>query len=135
MAKKDKSIEVQEKQAVEQAAGEPTWAGSYFTPAVDIYSSDTEITVVADMPGVGREGLDIDLREGVLTLLGKVEDEPTDQRIIQREYGIGGYLRKFNISDDVDVDGIEASLAEGVLTLVLPKTQAARPRKIEVRTD
>ena len=102
---------------------------------MDIYSTDEAITLVADLPGVGKEGLDIDLREGVLTLMGKVEDEPADYRILQREYEVGGYLRKFNISDDVVVEGIDASLRDGVLTLVLPKTEAARPRKIEVRVN
>ncbi len=135
MAKRNKDIEVTEKQAVETGNGEPIFAGRFYTPAVDIYSTDEAITLVADLPGVGKEGLDIDLREGVLTLMGKVEDEPADYRILQREYEVGGYLRKFNISDDVDVDGIDATLRDGVLTLVLPKTEAARPRKIEVRVN
>ena len=130
---KTNEIEVAEKQEVEETSGEPTWAGTFFSPQVDILSSDTGITLVADLPGVTREGLDIDLREGVLTLVGKVEELSPEHRILQQEYRLGGYLRRFNISDDVDRDGIHAALKDGVLTLQLPKVKSAQPRKIEVQ--
>ncbi len=127
-----KEITVRNKQAVETTSGEPTWSGRFFTPAADIYSSDEAITLVLDMPGVTQEELDIDLRDGVLTIVGKVPDEPAEYRLMQQEYEIGGYLRRFNISDKVDRDGISAKLKDGVLTLVLPKAEEIRPRKIEV---
>ncbi len=129
----DNEIEIRDKQEVDATAGEPTWAGTFFTPAADIYSTDDAITVVADMPGVSKDALEIDLREGVLTLTGKVETPPEDYRELQREYRIGGYLRKFNISDQIDQSAIEATLKDGVLTLTLPKAEEARPRKIQVQ--
>jgi len=86
-------IEVQDKKVAAPEAGEPTWSGKVFTPSVDIHATDSETVVVADLPGVTREGLEIDLREGILTLVGKVHTAPDDYRLIQREYEIGGYLR------------------------------------------
>jgi HSP20 family protein len=85
------------------------------------------------MPGVSKGSLEIDLRDGVLTLTGKVEALPEDYRALQREYQLGGYLRKFNISDRIDSAGIAATLKDGVLTLVLPRSEEARPRKIAVQ--
>ncbi len=125
-------IEVADKHEIDDTAGEPTWAGTFFSPRVDIRSSDTGLTLVADLPGVSKDGLDIDLREGVLTLLGKVEALPEEWRPLQQEYRLGGYLRRFNISDDIDREAIAATLKDGVLTLDLPKVKEAQPRKIQV---
>lgn len=126
-------IEVADKQEIDDTAGEPTWAGTFFSPRVDITSSDTGLTLVADLPGVGKDGLDIDLREGVLTLLGKVEELSPEWRPLQQEYRLGGYLRRFNISDDIDREAISATLNDGVLILDLPKLKEAQPRKIQVQ--
>ncbi len=126
-------IEVKDKQAVVESDGEPTFAGRFYQPQVDIYSTDEEITLVADVPGVQREGLDIDLRDGVLTLVGKVPEVSEELRLVQREYEIGGYMRRFNIHEDIDSEAIEARLSDGVLTVSLPLAEAARPRKIEVQ--
>ena len=133
MTEQNTEIEVREKQEVEASQGEATWEGTFFTPDVDIYSTDEGITVLADVPGVTADGLDIDLREGVLTLIGKVPAVDGGLRPVRGEYRVGGYLRRFTLSDDVDADGIEASLDAGVLTLTLPKAEKAKPRKIQVR--
>ena len=126
-------IEATEKQAVVETGSEPTFAGRFYTPQVDIYSTDEAITLVADVPGVQRDGLDIDLRDGVLTVVGKVAVPSDELRLVQREYEIGGYMRRFNIHEDIKVDAIEAKLKDGVLTVTLPLAEAARPRKIEVQ--
>lgn len=133
MTNESTEIEVQDKQTADASAGEPTWAGKFFTPAVDIYATDSETVVTADLPGVSPEGLEIDLRDGVLTLVGKAHDISGQYRALQNEYEIGGYLRRFNLSDDIDVDHIDATLRDGVLTLTLPKTKEALPRKIQVK--
>jgi len=127
-----KEIELREKQAVEQAQGEVTWEGRFFNPHVDIFSSEKDITVQADLPGVERKNLDIDLREGVLTIVGKVDEKRDGFRAIRSEYEVGGYMRRFTISDEIDTEHIAATLKDGVLTLVLPKAAKALPRKIEV---
>ena len=126
-------IEVQDKKVAAPEAGEPTWAGNYYTPSVDIHATDSETVMVADLPGVTKDGLEIDLRDGILTIVGKVHTTPDDHRLIQHEYEIGGYLRRFTLGEDVDTDRIDATLKDGVLTLVLPKSEAALPRKIEVK--
>jgi len=135
MASKEKSqpIAVRAKQEAERSSGEPTRSGRYFTPAVDIYSSETQITLIADMPGVTKDNLDLDLREGILTVVGRVDDVPTSYRPLQREYEVGGYMRRFTVGEDVDRSGITATLKDGVLTVVLPRTKEAQPRKIAVQ--
>jgi HSP20 family molecular chaperone IbpA len=115
---------------------EATRPGPLFTPAVDIYESDTAITVLADMPGVRGDGLTIDLRDNTLT----IEGAPTDvvaqgERLLLREYDTGTFYRQFRLSNAIDQGKIDASLNDGVLRLTLPKAEAARPRKIEVRSD
>jgi HSP20 family protein len=104
---------------------------------VDIFESDDAITVLADMPGVRVDGLNIDLHEDVLTIDGRVANdlEGKDERVLMREYATGGYRREFRLTNLIDRDRIDASLRDGVLRLILPKAEAARPRRIEVRAS
>jgi len=129
----DTDLEVREKQAVDESQGEATWEGPMFRPDVDIYSTPEHIVLLTDLPGVKQENLDIDLREGVLTLVGHAEEAPEGFVPASVEYRTGGYVRRFTLADDVDSDGIEAVLKDGVLKLILPRAKAARPRKIEVQ--
>jgi len=126
-------LEIRDKQAVDQSHGEATWQGPMFSPEVDIYSTDEQIVLLTDMPGVRRDNLDIDLREGILTIVGRVDDVAEGFNAVSQEYRVGGYVRRFTLADDVDVDGIDATLKDGVLKLVLPRAKEALPRKIEVR--
>lgn len=130
----DNELEVSQKQAIDESSGEATWEGPMYRPEVDIYSTEDRIVLLTDMPGVEREQLDVDLRERVLTLVGRVADVPGDYAPVNTEYGVGGYVRRFTLADDIDQDGIEATLKDGVLQLVLPRAKEALPRKIEVRT-
>jgi len=103
---------------------------------VDILEKKDEIVVTADMPGVDEKSLDITLEKNVLTIHGMTEPEPeTTARPIYAEYGIGDYQRAFTISEEVDRDGIKATMKNGVLRLVLPKAPAAKTRKIEVLAE
>jgi HSP20 family protein len=114
--------------------GEATKPGPIFTPAVDIFETDKELILLADMPGVKAQDLTIDLREGVLALSTQMErPEAPEEMGILREYQTGNYYRKFNLSDVIDQSKIEAELKDGVLRLTLPKAEAAAPRKIEVK--
>ena len=91
------------------------------------------LTLVADLPGVKPENLDIDLEDSILTLSGEVAAaEGKDEQDILREYRTGKYLREFTLSEMIDQQRIEARLKDGVLTLTLPKVEAATPRKITV---
>ena len=127
-----KELKVREKQAV-TTSSERTRPGSVYTPDVDIFESDKEITLLADMPGVTTDNLSIDLRDDVLTLSGEAEsdDESTEEPIVI-EYGVGKYYRQFTLSEVIDQSKITAELKNGVLRLVLPKVEKATPRKITV---
>ena len=127
-----KELKIKEKQEVSSPA-EHTRPGPVFTPAVDIFETDKEITLLADMPGVSGENLNIDLRDDTLTLIGEIEPfEGPDEKDILIEYEVGKYFRQFTLSEVIDQDKIEANLNDGVLRLSLPKVEKAKPRKIAV---
>ena len=129
-----KSLQVKEKAEV-STPGEQTRPGVVFTPAVDIFETDKEITLLADMPGVTSSDLNIDLRDDMLTLDGDVKPpEGADETDVIREYRTGKYYRQFTLSQVIDQAKIDAELKDGVLRLTLPKIQAATPRKIVVKS-
>lgn len=129
-----KELKVREKQEVSSPA-EQTRAGLLFTPDVDIFETDTEIILLADLPGVDREDLSIDLRDNLLTLTGDVtEEDISGEQVITSEYQIGKYYRQFTLSEVIDQAKIDAQLNEGVLRLTLPKVEKATPRQITVRS-
>ena len=115
---------------------EQTRPGAVYSPAVDIFENDAAITVLADMPGVKAQDLEIDLRDSVLTLTGRVapSDSPLQASVL-REYQSGTYFRQFTLSETIDQAKIDAQLKDGVLRLELPKVEKARPRQITVRSD
>ncbi len=117
----------------ELAGAESTRPGRTFAPAVDIMESDDAIVLLADMPGVTAEGLEIDLRDNMLTLTGNVTaSEGKNERRLLTEYATGSFYRQFRLSNLIDQDKIDAKLANGVLRLTLPKAEASKPRKIAV---
>jgi HSP20 family protein len=128
----NKEIEVQTKKSIDQSSGEPTRGGLWFQPPVDIFETATEITVRADLPGVPPAGLDVDLKDDVLTITGSVEPLPANRRQIYREYDVGSFSRQFRLGEAVDQKKIAAKLVDGVLTVTLPKGEKAKPRKITV---
>ena len=130
-----KELQVKDKQEVTTPV-EHTKPGLVFTPNVDILESDTEIVLLADMPGVATDDVSIDLRDGVLTLSGDVKPwEDKEESNVLIEFRIGKYYRQFTLSKSIDQDGIEAKLENGVLRLSLPKSEKAMPRKIMVNAS
>ena len=118
------------------AVPESTHAGPVYTPAVDIFETDNFITVLADMPGVEPSNLTIDLRESVLTLVGRVTSpEATRESVVLREHASGTFMRQFTLSETIDQARIDAKLTDGVLRLELPKVEKVKPRQIAVRTN
>jgi HSP20 family protein len=116
------------------AVPEQTRPGPVFTPSVDIFENDNSITVLADMPGVKAPDLNIDLRESVLTLTGRIADpERENESDVLREYHPGTFFRQFTLAETIDQAKIDAKLTDGVLRLELPKVEKARPRQITVR--
>ena len=135
MTEKERNeIKLREKEAIEKESGEPTQAGVYYSPAVDIYETDDAITLFADLPGVEKEKLDINVEDRQLTITGLVREPEDRLQTVYSEYGIGGYTRHFKLGDTIDQTKISASLSDGVLRLVLPKADRLKPRKIEIAT-
>ena len=125
-------LEAKPKQKVERRE-EPTRPGAYFQPAVDIFETKDELVLVADMPGVPPDGVDIDVEGDQLTIEGRVRTEDYEGlKPLYVEYGVGGYYRRFTVGDMIDREGIKAQLKNGVLVLKLPKAQQARARRIAV---
>jgi HSP20 family protein len=131
----NKALQSKEKVTVSTAA-EQTKPGVVFTPAVDIFETEKELTLLADMPGVKAGNLSIGLNKNVITMSGDVEaPEGKDETEVFREYETGKYFREFTLSNEIDQTRIDASLKDGVLRLTLPKIEAAAPRKIEVKAS
>ncbi len=130
---KDKEMELKEKKEVKKVAGEGTRPGPVFIPAVDILENANEIVVLADMPGVESKNVDIDLKDNQLTITGKVDPPETDKEVsLYKEFNWGDYVRQFTLSNVIDQGKISAKMEKGVLRLVLPKVEKAKPQKIKV---
>jgi HSP20 family protein len=104
---------------------------TWLTPAIDIHEDAEGLTLLADLPGVGKKDLHINIEQEVLTIEGHLQ-VPSDGEFYRREFASCGYFRRFQLPEHVDVDQIRAEMKDGVLTLRLPKAEAARPRRIEV---
>jgi HSP20 family protein len=129
-----KELKALGKQEVTSPA-EQTKPGPVFTPSVDIFETEKELTLLADMPGVRAEDLHVDLRDDTLTLTGDAHiSVGTPGESIHVEYETGRFYRQFSLSEVVAQDKIDAKLIDGVLRLTLPKVEKATPRRIEVQT-
>lgn len=128
-----KEMTVKEKKALEEGAKESTRPGRVFVPAVDILENEEEIIVLADMPGVSSKNVDIDLRESVLTIEGRITPVEGEKEVtVYREFDWGDYVRQFTLSDAIDQEKITAKMDLGVLRLTLPKAEKRKPQKIQV---
>ncbi len=130
---KDKELELKEKKEMKKIAGEGTRPGPVFIPAVDILENANEIVVLADMPGVESKNVDIDLNDNQLTITGKVNAPEAEKEVsLYKEFNWGDYFRQFTLSNVIDQGKISAKMEKGVLRLVLPKLEKAKPQKIKV---
>ncbi|HQO02830.1 MAG TPA: Hsp20/alpha crystallin family protein [Spirochaetota bacterium] len=110
--------------------------GQFFiAPRADIIEADGEYVIIADVPGLKKENVDITIDNGVLELRGRTVDENEAKGVFSREFRLPDYYRKFSLSDDISTTAITAKIDNGVLTLVLPKKEEVKPRKIEVLTN
>ena len=106
------------------------------TPPADIYETDSELVLVADVPGVGPDQLNIQVDKGVLTLEATPDVDMPGDDYARTYVGFwpGTFFRAFALSDEIDRDGISAEVSNGVVTVHLPKAPSARSRKIEIKT-
>ena len=102
-------------------------------PAVDVYENEDEILVHADMPGVVKENISVDIDNGTLSVSG-VRKLAAKGHSTYEEFSDVEYVRSFSVPQTIDVERVEAELKNGVLRLHLPKSEAAKPRQIEIKT-
>lgn len=126
----EKTVAVPETQDVAKLEGTRAQE-RYVTPPVDIYEMSEGLVVIADVPGVSKEHLDVRVDNSVLTIRGQAS-HVSQSEATYREYELVNYFRQFELSDKVDQSNITADLKHGVLTLMLPKAAEAKPRKIAV---
>jgi HSP20 family protein len=131
-AQQEQDLQVQQKREVEKKQ-ESTIPGREFVPPTDVFETDEALTVLLEMPGVKKENVDIQLENDVITVEGRVDFSNYEGlQPLYTEYNVGNYRRSFQLSSKIDREGISAELKEGVMTLVLPKAEKARARKISL---
>ena len=103
------------------------------TQVLDIFETEDALTLVLEMPGVDRENIDLNVENGVLTVEGRIDfNKYEGLQPVYSEYNVGPYRRSFRISGMIDQDKITAELSDGVITVVLPKAERAKPRRIAI---
>jgi len=125
-------LAVREKQELAQQE-EKTVPGRYYVPATDIFETDDALTLMLEMPGVNKDAVDVQIEHDVLRVEGKIDSSAYREiEPVYTEYNVGHYARAFTLSNKIDRDAITARVDDGVLTLTLPKSKDALPRRITV---
>ena len=136
MTTETKELQVQdvEKQEIVTDGAERTRDNKCFVPRADIYETDEALVAVVDMPGVDKDSVEITLEKNILTINGYVEPaQPDNFNLAYAEYEMGDYQRSFTLSNEIDLEKIEAAVKDGVLRLHLPKIGPAQTRKIAIK--
>lgn len=103
-------------------------------PPVDIYETDEGLTVVADLPGVERDALDVRVDDNILTIEGKTKHIAPGEPVWS-EYRLLNFFRQFELPEEIDQERITAELKHGVLTINLPKVERAKPRQVPINVQ
>lgn len=128
-----RDIEKQDKREVKHSGAESliNTENSYI-PDVDIYTSDDELLLIADMPGVKKGDVSIEVNENdTLVISGKSSQEAREEASV-RQFNVGDYYRSFQLADEYDKEKVNASLDNGVLKIHIPKREEAKPKKIAI---
>ena len=126
------SLQPQEKKEL-VSKDENTAPVRYFVPATDIFETEDALTVIMEVPGVGREAIDISLENNVLKIEAKIDPAKYDgMEPLYTEYNVGHFSRSFTLSNKIDQQQISAKLEDGILTLILKKVKEATPRRISI---
>jgi HSP20 family protein len=104
-------------------------------PPIDIYTSDDEYVIKADMPAVSKNDLQITLHDNKLEITGKVSADESKEGAVYNEYSLYNYYRSFQVGNDIDGERISAEVDKGVLTLKLPKKAESKPKKITIEVE
>jgi HSP20 family molecular chaperone IbpA len=125
-------LAIREKQELAKQE-EKTTPGRYYVPAADIFETDQALTLMLEMPGVGKGNVDIQIENDVLRVEGKIDYSAYKEvDPVYTEYNVGHFTRAFTLPNKIDRDAISAQVENGVLTLTLPKIKDAQPRRITV---
>jgi HSP20 family protein len=127
-------MEVPQKPQVDKDIHQELRSGNWFVPATDVYETAQEVVLVMDMPGVCFDCTHVSIVDDELVVTGHVtHGEDEDDYVLYREYDVGHYHRHFGLPPTIDRARIEARMADGVLTVVMPKVEQVRPRRIAVK--
>ncbi len=110
----------------------PTNAKSFLRPRTHIVENNDGYELQIELPGVNRDGLEVTVENGELTIVGRRREFQTEAELVYRESRLADFRRVFEVDPSIDTTRIAARLEQGVLTLVLPKAEAAKPRRIEI---
>jgi HSP20 family protein len=125
-------LQVQQKREVEKKQ-ESTIPIRAFVPTADIFETEQALSVILEMPGVEKDNVDISVENDTLTIQGRIDYSKYEGlQPVYTEYNVGHYVRTFQISSKIEQGRISAELKDGVMKLVLPKAEKAKPRKIKV---
>jgi HSP20 family protein len=108
------------------------------SPAIDVSETESAYLVKAELPGVSRDGLDVTINDGVLTINAERNEEKKEEkegRLIRQERYYGKFVRSLRLGSDVDESKVEARYEDGVLHLSLPKTAEVKPRKVDIKVS
>jgi HSP20 family protein len=104
-------------------------------PAIDVTENDAQYTITAELPGATKDDVEVELHEGILTLRGEKKSEREEKKeqrhYVERSYG--SFRRSFQLPANADASRLQASFKDGVLTIIVPKTEEAKPRTIAVK--
>jgi HSP20 family protein len=125
-------LQVQQKREVEKKT-ERTIPARVFVPVTDIFETPEALTVVLEMPGVDRNSIEATVESDVVIIEGRIDFAKYEgMQPLYTEYNVGHYARSFQISNTIDQSKISAEIKDGVVTVVLPKAEQAKRRKIKV---
>jgi len=103
-------------------------------PAVDVHENDDVIILYAELPGVSQDNLNVTIDNGNLQLEAKASiDTPSEMDVVYAEFQTPNYRRSFTLSNELDIDHIDAKLSHGILQLTIPKKETIKPKKVEVK--
>lgn len=125
-------LQVQQKRELAKKE-ETTIPARLYLPSTDIFETEDALTVVMEMPGVDKGSVDVNVEDNVLRIDGRIDFAKYEGlQPVYTEYNIGHYRRGFNLPSRIDRNKISAEMKDGVLYVVLPKAEEAKPRRISV---
>ena len=119
---------------VAQTVGVNPFSGTAY-PKVNVYEYEDKVGVVAEIPGIDKKNLDVEVEDGVMTIKGSKHgfDEDTAATVLRRELKHSAFERKFTLGESLDGDNIKANFKDGILSIEVPKVEPVKPKKTFVK--